>query len=38
MSKYFLLFRYLHLKMLLQIVFIKKKILVISRQRVNKES
>ena len=38
MSKYFLFFRYLHLKMLLQIVSIKKKILVISRQRVNKES
>ena len=38
MTKYFLFFRYLHLKMLLPIVSIKKKIHAISRKRVNKES
>ena len=37
LRKYFLFFRYLHLKMLLQIVSIKTKILVTSRQLVNKE-
>ena len=36
--KYFLFFRYLHLKILLEIVSIKKKILLIGSQWVNKQS
>ena len=36
--KYFLFLRYLHLKMLLEIVSIKKKILLVVSQWVNKQS
>ena len=36
--KYFLFFRYLHLKILVEIVSIEKKILLIGSQWVNKQS